>query len=122
METGQYEEMKQAMETMREEIASLKEALAEKERAIASHGPDMTKVKAMLDEGYAKVVEAVRPLLDEAESKLGEPTRRAVHRAEEKITMHPFTAIMIALGTGFVAGKALDLVNRATWYRESDVD
>ena len=93
------------MHEMQDEISKLKSQLEAKEKEIADKAPDL---KCMFEEGFAKLHEAVKPLVDKANIKIGEPTKEAVARMEEKISIHPFAAVMIALGAGLIVGKLLD--------------
>jgi ElaB/YqjD/DUF883 family membrane-anchored ribosome-binding protein len=100
------EELVLLVENMREEIAALKESVA-KEETTERRGPDMTKIKSFLDDGFAKVSEALRPAVEKAREKIGKPAGDTVNALEEKIAAHPFASVGIALAAGFVAGKAV---------------
>lgn len=101
------------MEEMKLEIAALKEALAEKAEAAEKCEPeengfqhlDLHKIKGMLEEGFEKLNAALHPLLEKTGQKISEPTRAAVAKVEEKISVKPLTAVVIALGAGFILGK-----------------
>lgn len=111
------EDMAARMEEMKAEIAALKELLAEKKDEAVSRIPD---IKSMVEEGFAKVSDAIRPLAEEANRRIGNPTKEAVSRVEEKIAVHPFAAVMIALGAGLVVGKMLDIATRPVYVERRD--
>lgn len=94
------DELTRRMEEMQEEIASLRAQLHEKETAPGKL-PDMAHIKSMFEEGFGKLSDALRPLADETERRVG-----------EKIAVHPFTAVMVALGAGLVIGKLVDAALR----------
>ena len=104
MESSQITaEIAHKIQEMQSEISSLRAQLAEK----AETGK-ASDIKAMFEEGFAKLHEAVEPIVKRANDKIGEPTREVVARMEEKIAIHPFAAVMIALGAGLIVGKLLD--------------
>jgi ElaB/YqjD/DUF883 family membrane-anchored ribosome-binding protein len=103
------EDMAIRIEEMRAEIAALRIMLGEKRNEPASKTAD---IRSMLEDGFARVSDAIRPLAQEAGRRIGKPARNVVTNIEEKIALHPLTAIMIALGAGLVAGKALDIATR----------
>ena len=96
-------EIAHKIQEMQDEISSLRAQLAEK---MDTGGA--SDVKTMFEEGFAKLHEAVEPIVKRANVRIGDPTREAVARVEEKISIHPFAAVMIALGAGLVVGKLLD--------------
>lgn len=110
------------MEEMKLEIAALKEALAQKAEDIAEeggehfrhgvHSIDLGKIRSMLEEGFEKVTETLRPLVETAGRRISGPTRAAVAKAEEKIVVNPFTAVVVALGAGYVIGKICTMATR----------
>jgi ElaB/YqjD/DUF883 family membrane-anchored ribosome-binding protein len=101
------EELVLLVENMRDEIAALKESVAREEAAAERRGPDMAKIKSFLDDGFAKVSEALRPAVEKAKEKIGKPAGDTVNALEEKIAAHPFASVGVALAAGFVAGKAV---------------
>ena len=104
MESSQITaEIAQKIHEMQDEISSLRAQLAEK----ADTGK-ASDIKTMFEEGFAKLHEAVEPIVKRANAKIGDPTREAVAHMEEKISIHPFAAVMIALGAGLIVGKLLD--------------
>ena len=93
------------IQDMQDEISSLKAQLADRAAEAEDKAPDL---RTLFEEGFAKLHEAVRPIAERAHARIGEPARDAVARVEEKISIHPFAAIMMALGAGLVVGRLLD--------------
>lgn len=108
--SGSDATMMERMESMQREIEELKAALAEKELA-SGKSADMSKIKCMFEEGFSKIIDALRPVLDGANQKLSEPAKAAATKIEEKIVVNPFTAVMLALGLGFLLGKTIDIIS-----------
>lgn len=94
---------------LKEEIATLKAKLHEKEKRVEGHIPE---IKEMIEEGFEKVSDAVRPFAKEAEHAIAEPTKEIMSLIEERINARPFTAMLVALGAGFVIGRLLDVTTR----------
>lgn len=102
-------DMAEQMETMKREIKSLREKLAEKEAKVINNNPDLGKIKEMLEEGFAKVTDAVRPVIEAANHKIGEPAKAVASRVEDHIVVHPFMSIVCALGAGLIIGKLMSV-------------
>jgi ElaB/YqjD/DUF883 family membrane-anchored ribosome-binding protein len=111
------ENMAIRIEEMKAEIAALRIMLAEKREKSSDRSPE---IRSMLEDGFAKVSDAIRPLAREAGRRIGRPARSVVTNIEEKIALHPLAAIMIALGAGLVAGKALDIAARPAGTENGD--
>jgi ElaB/YqjD/DUF883 family membrane-anchored ribosome-binding protein len=105
------ENMAIRIEEMKAEIAALRIMLAEKREKPADKAPE---IRSMLEDGFAKVSDAIRPLAREVSRGIGRPARSVVTNIEEKIALNPLAAIMVALGAGLVVGKALDIAARHT--------
>lgn len=114
------EEIMERFENMKAEIASLKDTLVEKEASVAKNMPDMGKIKSLFEDAFAKLVETIRPVLDGANRSISEPAKAVASKVEEKIIIHPFTAVMIALGAGIVIGKTINIVSRISGTKTSD--
>ena len=115
------EDMAAHMEEMKEEIAALKQLLAEKRDEAADRGRDMKHdIRAMVEEGFAKVSDAIRPFAEKAGHRIADPTKDVVARVEEKIVIHPIAAVMIALGAGLVVGKMIDVATRPVYVERHD--
>ncbi|MDR1515152.1 MAG: hypothetical protein LBS45_05605 [Synergistaceae bacterium] len=102
---ARIEELFSLVEGLREEIADLREKIAEDRREDSV--PDMAKIKSFLEDGFTRVNEALRPVAEKVSDKIGKPARDAVNVIEEKIAAHPFAAVGAAVATGFVIGKAV---------------
>ena len=111
--------VEERMECMQREIEELKAALASKDPS-PQKAVDMSKIKCMFDEGFSKIVEALRPVLDSANQKISEPAKAAATKLEEKIAVNPFTAVMMALGVGFLLGKTIDIISSRNSYYDED--
>lgn len=117
---GSYtnEEIMRRMEEMRDEIATLKAALAAKASETSETAeteraaPDMRGVRHMFEEGFERMSEALRPLVEEADRKIGGSARHIVAQTEEHIGARPFTSVALALGAGLLIGRLLDARTR----------
>lgn len=114
------EEIMERFENMKAEIASLKDTLVEREASVAKNMPDMGKIKSLFEDAFAKLIETIRPVLDGANRSISEPAKAVASKVEEKIIIHPFTAVMIALGAGIVIGKTINIVSRVSGTKTSD--
>lgn len=114
------EEIMERFENMKAEIASLKDNLVEREASVAKNMPDMGKIKSLFEDAFAKLIETIRPVLDGANRSISEPAKAVASKVEEKIIIHPFTAVMIALGAGIVIGKTINIVSRVSGTKTSD--
>jgi ElaB/YqjD/DUF883 family membrane-anchored ribosome-binding protein len=95
-----------SMEEMAREIRSLKEALAERDGERARESADADGVRSMLDEGFSKIMEAVRPYAASVSVK------DAVSDIGERIREHPLASVSIALASGFLIGRIADKFSR----------
>lgn len=114
------EEIMERFENMKAEIASLKDTLVEREASVAKNMPDMGKIKSLFEDAFAKLIETIRPVLDGANRSISEPAKAVASKVEEKIIIHPFTAVLIALGAGIVIGKTINIVSRVSGTKTSD--
>jgi ElaB/YqjD/DUF883 family membrane-anchored ribosome-binding protein len=111
-------DMEIRIDEMRAEIAALRTMLEEKREKPADKTTD---IRSMLEEGFARVSDAIKPLAQEAGRRIGVPARSPVMTVEEKIALHPFAAVMAALGAGFVVGKAIEIAARRSDAKRGDV-
>ena len=109
------DEMQELIAEMKEEILQLKDQLAKTVKEEAKELTGTSDVRTMFEDGFAKLSDALRPLAEQANQKFGEPAKEMVERVEEKISVHPFTAMTVALGVGVVVGKLLDIASRPTY-------
>ena len=104
---ARLEELVLLVESIREEVADLKKSIAKDAEEEERPGPDMAKIKSLLDAGFARVAETLRPLAEKARDKIGKPAGATVNAIEEKIAAHPFASVGLAVIAGFAVGRAL---------------
>lgn len=114
---ARIEELFSLVESIKAEIAGLKEAIGEGERENKRIGLDLASIKSILDDGIARAGEALRPVAEKVSDKIGKPAGDAVNAVEERIAAHPFASVGIALVAGFVVGKAAGFIASDRCYR-----
>jgi ElaB/YqjD/DUF883 family membrane-anchored ribosome-binding protein len=106
------EDLIQRIDSMQEEIASLRESIDG--RTPENRSFDIDRIKSLLQDGFSKITEAVGPAMDGVKVKLASPAKAVATSVEEKIAAHPLTSVAIALGAGLVIGKAVSSACRCT--------
>jgi ElaB/YqjD/DUF883 family membrane-anchored ribosome-binding protein len=99
------EELFSLVEGLKDEIADLREKIAEDKPE--ESGPDLAKIKSFLNDGFTRLSETLRPVTEKVSDKIGKPAGDAVNAVEERIAAHPFAAVGAALAAGFFVGKAV---------------
>ncbi|MDR3332475.1 MAG: hypothetical protein LBT08_07590 [Synergistaceae bacterium] len=95
-----------SMEEIEREIRALRAALSELEAD--GRKSDMAGVKTAFEDGFSRITEALRPLAGE---KVAGPVMDAVKRLETKVASHPLTCVAIAIASGFVLGRIIDIAS-----------
>jgi ElaB/YqjD/DUF883 family membrane-anchored ribosome-binding protein len=114
---ARIEELFSLVESIKGEIAGLKETIGKGEQDSKRGGPDLSSIKALIDDGFARVGEALRPVGEKISDKIGKPAGDAVNAVEERIAAHPFASVGIALVAGFAVGKAVGFLASGRYYR-----
>jgi ElaB/YqjD/DUF883 family membrane-anchored ribosome-binding protein len=114
---AKIEELFSLVESIKEEIVGMKEAIGKGEQENKRVGLDLASLKSLLDDGLARASEALRPVAEKVSDKLGKPAGDVVNSVEEKIAAHPFASVGIALVAGFVVGKAAGFLASGRYFR-----
>lgn len=107
--------MKSDVETLKAEVAKLREDLASTARTAATlgkHGLEAAKERAGSAyeagrERLAETADAARQRANDAARYAREKGREGVERAESTIQDHPFSSVAIAFGAGLLLGAIL---------------